>query len=118
MTLKKLVIKTLNIDDDSVNGLYETETGEIEIGTTGNTKNVSATLWHEFIHKLLYEEIEPKKQTSYLWDHIAYDLEEFLFGLTQYDFGINYKARREIAREEKIMKKGIKEGWINIGDIK
>lgn len=41
--------------------------------------NITNILWHEIIHKILYEDISDNRNVTISWDNIAYELEDFLF---------------------------------------
>ncbi len=56
-------------------GAYDMATGAIEIGST--EKDTSSTLWHEFIHKYLFE--KNSFESSKMWDNIADEVHDFLF---------------------------------------
>lgn len=60
---------------------YVFDTGNIHIVDARCAPIIENILWHETIHKLLYEGefSDFPYATSFCWDYIAYELEDFLF---------------------------------------
>ena len=79
--MKDVQIHTfLQTPQDRGGAYYDRRDGIIYIGKD-SMYNIVNILWHEIIHKILYEEniIETPQWRTFDWDNIAFEIEDFLF---------------------------------------
>lgn len=94
--LRELIIKILpKYWQKDIQGLYNIPTGEIKIGTHEET--TVPVIFHETMHKLLFEGMDFSQELDYTagfkaavqWDNIAKELEKWLFDDIDYP-DLNY----------------------------
>ena len=114
------LVRTLNKKTQVVRycyAFYDMIDGGIELGC--EEKYVAQAIWHESIHKLLFEDFF--LEANYMWDNIADDISEFLFNseMPEKPYVCTlpaFKAKSEdggvwISGKRKQREKSIRVGW-------
>jgi hypothetical protein len=117
---KKLKVRTLNKRTQVIYnfcGAYDMAEGFIELGC--DYEHTSTMLWHEVIHKVLFENFD--LESCRMWDNIAAELQIYLFNIDHPDRPYIYKsptARAKsiddgawISGKRKQKEKSVKTGW-------
>lgn len=96
-------IKTLSKKTQVIynwSGAYDMSDGSVHIGC--EEKYTATVIWHEVIHMILFEQFY--LEANQMWDNIANDIQEYLFGFRAPDEPYIYKSPPIKAKE-------IDDGW-------
>jgi hypothetical protein len=101
MNRKKIAppdIKTLNKRTQVIynwSGAYDMNDGSVYVGC--DEKYATTIIWHEIMHMILFEQFY--LEATRMWDNIANDLQEYLFGVGAPEEPYIYKSPPIKAKE-------------------
>ena len=90
-------------------GAFTPETGEIELGS--HEKDTTTVLWHEMMHKYLFE--HHSLEAGHMWDNIAKEIEQHIFNkslwanMRPFAFSVEKFAKSEPHKHKTLKEKGI-----------
>lgn len=77
-------------------GAYDMAEGYIELGC--DEEHCPTIIWHETIHKLLFEGVS--LESTFMWDNIANEIQYYLFNVRIQDEPYIYSQPQQGAKEE------------------